>query len=141
MPKPQITGRQRLFSDIGRRYHAWRDSVHLLCPEILIDPGHTLIFFFTPPKSWSRKKREAMLFQPHVVRPDVDNLIKAMLDAAHREDMHVWDVRGVKVYAEQEGTLLIPGPPFTREALEAAFLDRPAQPPLSDPRSFRLTGQ
>jgi len=42
-----------------------------------------VIFNFSPPKSWSRKKKEEVITNHsfHAVKPDVDNLLKAVKDA------------------------------------------------------------
>ena len=56
-----------------------------------------------------------MLHQPKLTVPDVDNYVKALLDAVYDNDSEVWDFRGVKVwsdmgYIEIWGTLPLPTP-------------------------------
>jgi Holliday junction resolvase RusA-like endonuclease len=41
------------------------------------------------PKSWSTKKRLSMLGEYHQSKPDIDNLVKAFLDAFGDDDKHV----------------------------------------------------
>lgn len=41
------------------------------------------VFSFQMPKSWSKAKRTAMLGKPHESRPDLDNLVKFVSDAAN----------------------------------------------------------
>lgn len=53
------------------------------------------------PKSWSAKKREEMNGKPHKVRPDIDNMVKAIMDAAFKEDSHVWEVHARKVWSDK----------------------------------------
>ncbi len=48
------------------------------------------------PKSWSAKKKAAHEGEPHRQKPDLDNLVKAMLDALHDDDSHIWDGRFTK---------------------------------------------
>lgn len=44
------------------------------------------------PQSWSKKKKEQMNDTPHQQTPDVDNLLKAVLDAIYDQDGVVWDI-------------------------------------------------
>ena len=39
-----------------------------------------------------------MTGKPHQSKPDIDNLIKAFLDALLDDDAHVWDIRATKVW-------------------------------------------
>jgi Holliday junction resolvase RusA-like endonuclease len=58
------------------------------------------------PKSWSKKKKQAMDGKPHQHRPDLDNLVKAVLDAFFEEDKQIYEVRGVKFW-KVKGSILI----------------------------------
>ena len=61
-----------------------------------------LMFRLPMPKSWSLVKQQEMVGEPHAQKPDVDNLIKCMLDgigdAYFRDDSMVSSVRGAKVW-------------------------------------------
>ncbi|HBC4642533.1 RusA family crossover junction endodeoxyribonuclease [Staphylococcus aureus] len=46
-----------------------------------------LDFYFPLLKSWSKKKKSEMVGQYKVTKPDIDNLIKTVLDACNG---HVW---------------------------------------------------
>jgi Holliday junction resolvase RusA-like endonuclease len=64
---------------------------HALRPYKIILPDIYKITFFMPmPASWSEKKKRMMEGLPHRVRPDKDNMEKAILDALHIEDAHIW---------------------------------------------------
>ena len=63
--------------------------------------GCTIIFHMPMPKSWSDKKRAAMLGQYHQQKPDVDNLGKATFDAIFEDDSHIADIRIVKRWADK----------------------------------------
>lgn len=54
-------------------------------------PGNalSLTFILSMPRSWSKKKRIEMNSKPHMMRPDIDNLLKAFQDALLKEDSHV----------------------------------------------------
>lgn len=68
--------------------------------------------FFPIPKSVSKKKREQMrdLRILHTKRPDVDNIVKAILDAlngvAYYDDSQVAEVMISKAYAEQPKVMI-----------------------------------
>ena len=69
-----------------------------------------ILFQFTPPKSpkW-RAKQAVRLSARHANKPDVDNLVKLVLDALNRsgywvDDAQVCEIATRKVYAEPEGT-------------------------------------
>lgn len=44
--------------------------------------------------------------QDHQQKPDVDNMIKALMDALYAEDAHIWDLRVTKLWGES-GQILI----------------------------------
>jgi Holliday junction resolvase RusA-like endonuclease len=82
-----------------------------------IPDSYHLIFTLPMPASWSRKKRSAMLNQPHRSRPDKDNLEKGFLDALFDEDSAVWDGRVSKVWGETGSIVILPIEPFNAEYL------------------------
>lgn len=55
------------------------------------------------PKSWSQKKQLEALTKPHTKKPDLDNLVKAILDGmngdAYRDDSIIYKFSAYKVYA------------------------------------------
>jgi len=52
------------------------------------------------PKSWSQKKKKEMNGKPHRQTADIDNLLKALIDALLSEDKQVWDVHASKRWGE-----------------------------------------
>jgi Holliday junction resolvase RusA-like endonuclease len=55
-----------------------------------------VLFVMPIPKSWSKKKREAMVGQPHICKPDIDNLLKSVLDelegTIYRNDSQIFEI-------------------------------------------------
>lgn len=87
------------------RYRAFRDEVRL--HKIQINPfGDHIVFNIPMPKSWSKKKKIAMLGKPHRQKPDLDNLLKALLDAVFAEDCGIWDISATK-YWNTRGMIII----------------------------------
>lgn len=65
-----------------------------------------IIATFTPPKSWSKKKQSEAIGKPHLVKPDGDNIAKAVCDAlngyAYDDDSRIYDSRTIKIYGSKE---------------------------------------
>jgi Holliday junction resolvase RusA-like endonuclease len=81
------------------RYRAFADAVRQVGVEIKVSGEH-VEFHLPMPKSWSKKKHAEMLGKPHQQTPDVDNLLKALMDAVHKDDCHIWDIRASKVWSD-----------------------------------------
>ncbi len=79
------------------RYRAFKDECRLQGVK-LPDGGAHVTFYIKMPESWSRKKRDEMNWEPHQQTPDVDNLLKALLDATHTQDCTVYDIRATKLW-------------------------------------------
>lgn len=64
----------------------------------------TINAYFEPPKSLSKKKRAAMIGEPHTKKPDADNIAKT-LDAlngyAFLDDSAICKLTVYKLYAEE----------------------------------------
>ena len=104
--KPRMTRRDRiprLQSKTVRKYFDWKASMQLKlkeCRAKAIDKKGLLICQFTiaMPKSWSKKKKQEMEGQHHRQRPDIDNLVKALMDAAYIEDCTIHTINASKVW-------------------------------------------
>lgn len=64
------------------------------------------------PKSWSRKRKTEMLHQPHTQLPDLDNLIKSVLDGMNHthniwaDDKQASAVTASKHWSEESSVLV-----------------------------------
>ncbi len=72
-------------------------------------PIHMEITFFMPmPNSWSDKKKRDTLGTYHHLRPDIDNLVKFILDSANavlfKDDAIVASINTHKVYSSKPHT-------------------------------------
>lgn len=81
---------------------SWRAAK---CKPLANQPLEVLVYaYFTPPKSASKKKQNAMLGAPYMHKPDADNIAKAILDAlngiAYADDSAVVSLTVEKFYAE-----------------------------------------
>ena len=98
--KPRMTQRDKWAKRPAvMKYRAFCDKVRLN-DLLLPDCGADIVFGIPMPKSWSAKKKQAMNRSPHQQTPDLDNLLKALCDAVHKEDKHIWQYSAGKVWAE-----------------------------------------
>lgn len=84
------------------RYRQFADEVRDACIKIHLS-GTRIIFKMPMPESWSQKKKSERDGQPHMSRPDIDNLLKALLDAAFLDDSCVWSITATKVWSRTPG--------------------------------------
>lgn len=63
---------------------------------ILPDSGFHVTFYMPIPKTHLKRELE---LKPHQVKPDCDNMLKALFDALSKNDQTVWDCRVTKLYS------------------------------------------
>jgi Holliday junction resolvase RusA-like endonuclease len=103
VPKPRMTQRDRWAKRPAVvRYHTFCDELRLRYKGELPERLY-LVIHMPMPKTWSNKKRKAMLLEPHRQRPDIDNLIKAVLDALCEDDSNIHEVHACKLWNEFGG--------------------------------------
>lgn len=87
------------------RYFAFKDKVKEL--GIFVPECNSHITFVMPmTKGWSKKQKEGMNNKRHQYKPDIDNLLKALLDAIYEDDSHIYDLRITKIWG-YEGQIKI----------------------------------
>jgi len=95
VPKPRQTG-----SDKWKkrppvlRYRAFADECRLR--GVKVENGCSITFRMPMPWSWSKKKRLKMDTTPHTQRPDIDNLLKSVMDAVLPEDSHIYELGKIR---------------------------------------------
>ena len=89
------------------RYWAFKDELlYKLGPAkdsvttALLNGTCRMDFNIAMPKSWSKKKKDAMEGEPHLSRPDIDNICKSVLDCLMIEDSAVWRIECEKHWAK-----------------------------------------
>lgn len=100
--KPRMTRSDKWkLRDVVVRYRMFKDALRREAPELQGAVGDSvwLVFEIAMPMSWSNKKRLAMLGTYHQQKPDIDNLVKAFLDATLKDDSAVYEVHAKKVWA------------------------------------------
>lgn len=69
------------------------------------DSGTSIDFEIPMPPSWSKKKRQEMLGRPHQQKPDIDNLLKGVMDALLEDDSTVYHIGHLTKRWGNEGSI------------------------------------
>lgn len=82
------------------RYRAFADELRYKVAASGYRVGKVLDiqFIITMPNSWSVKKKAAYNGLPHETTPDIDNLLKAFMDALMAQDKKVHTVTASKIW-------------------------------------------
>jgi len=106
-PRPRVT-KFGTYND--KDYTDWKKGLNLLARTQIKKPLEGAVFvkmefFYEIPKSWSKKKKESAKW--HKSKPDIDNLIKSVLDGlngvAFIDDAQVACIQAIKQYASFTG--------------------------------------
>ncbi|PNZ40893.1 RusA family crossover junction endodeoxyribonuclease [Staphylococcus simulans] len=107
-PRPRFANRGKYVQTyMPSTYTAHKDFIQKQMPKAMLESDLivTIEFLFNPPQSWSNKKRLSMIGQYKRTKPDIDNLIKTVLDAANKhlwkDDNQIVEVRSFKKYADE----------------------------------------
>ena len=103
VPKPRQTR-----SDKWRQrrcvmtYRAFADAVRYYAGLWKFpDEGAEVTFFIPMPRTWSKKDKLRLANTPHRQKPDIDNLLKALLDALCEDDSYIYSVSAKKYWAHE----------------------------------------
>lgn len=88
-----------------QRYFDFRDEVKRL--KIKVDNGDSIRFILPMPDSWSKKKKAKLDGEGHMQTPDLDNLLKALLDAIMTQDKGIYYLSGLTKVWGKEGRIII----------------------------------
>ena len=87
-------------------YRAFADECRLRMAGGQIE-GAAIRFHLPMPRSWPKYKRAQLDGQPHRQKPDLDNLLKALLDALHGDDAHIASLGQLEKRWAQQGAIEI----------------------------------
>lgn len=101
--RPRVT---RNGTHMPQQYQDRRDELRLHCLDMPQLDNQSLkldVAAVRPmPQSWSQKKRERMNGKPTTAKPDLDNIIGAVMDALlPNDDSNIVSVAGHKVWGEE----------------------------------------
>jgi len=89
------------------KYRAFCDHLNLILPIYFDINGLDITFVLPMPKSWSKKQKALMNAQPHTLTPDIDNMLKALLDAFMSDDSGVWCIGRLEKRWAYQGCIII----------------------------------
>lgn len=108
VPKPRQTRAQKKITrPCDARYYFFKDMIRINKVD-LPDSGYHVIFVFPMPK-WTEAKRNKMRHTPRQSTPDIDNILKALLDSLFKNDAHIWDGRVSKMWGDEGRVIIITG--------------------------------
>jgi len=110
MGKPRMTQR-----DVWKkrpavlRYRAFKDYLNDNSKGFKLPDKFTILFCVPFPKSYSKKKCKELFLKPHQEKPDVDNMLKAIMDAGigRNDDKNVYCVKMKKVWSYKPSIFII----------------------------------
>ena len=77
----------------------WKFVDQCKLEKVVLPCFNSHITFVLPlPKSYSGKRRKEWDGEPHTIRPDLSNLLKALEDALYQEDSGIYDIHVTKVW-------------------------------------------
>ena len=90
------------------QYFAFKTLLQLQSKELNFELGNILdaVYLIPMPNSWSNKKKEKMNGLPCEVKPDTDNITKALKDTLRKNDSDIWYEKAEKRWA-YHGSIII----------------------------------
>ena len=90
------------------KYFTFKTTIQLQAKSMGYNLGETLeaVYVIQMPNSWSKKKKERMNGLPCKVKPDTDNITKAIKDALKVNDSDVWYEKAEKRWG-YKGAIII----------------------------------
>lgn len=88
-------------------YWAFKDHVNYTKRGFQLGDRFTALFCVPFPKTYSKKKCKELFLKAHQEKPDLDNMLKAVLDALKPEDKRASDIRARKVWSYKPAIFLI----------------------------------
>lgn len=101
VPKPRMTKSDRWKKRPAvTRYWAFCDQLREQWGDEPLPEAVSMFFQLPMPNSWSKKKKAELAGKPHKQRPDIDNLMKAVMDALCEDDSYIHSVKARKEWSK-----------------------------------------
>ncbi len=102
---PDPKKRQR---DSVTRYFAFKQLLTVQAKQAKFTLGNFLdaVYLIPMPASWSKKKKAEMVGKPCMVKPDLDNITKAVKDTLKLNDSDIWWEKAEKRWAYKGSIIL-----------------------------------
>lgn len=120
-PAPRMTQRDKWYRDPNHpdktkrqrpcvtRYNDFKERIQELTriSGYELTPVLNILFVIPMPISWSKNKQFQMNSTPHMSRPDIDNLCKAVSDCLLTEDSFIWNLQAIKIWGYKEKIIIL----------------------------------
>jgi len=90
MPRDYMAKRDELILRFGGKI----DTENPLCLHVVVTRKM--------PKSWTKAKKKSLHNTPCLTKPDIDNIVGAVMDALLDEDSHVFRIEAQKFWATED---------------------------------------
>ena len=105
--KPRMTKRDKwMVRPCVKKYRNYSDVLKLHAIDFQKSSSLFIRFEMPMPNSWSKKKKMKMHQKPHQQKPDIDNLVKAVLDSLFHDDSHVFYINAFKTWSHEGSVFL-----------------------------------
>lgn len=103
IPKPRMSNRDKWLDPSRPAVQRYWDFCLQCSLEKVVLPcyGAHVTFVLPMPKTYSKKRKKEWIGKPHMNRPDLSNLFKALEDAVYTEDSIIYDIRITKIWGEK----------------------------------------
>lgn len=119
----RTTQKQKFVDERAKRYYQYKQDIKTMAMARRLRPiekgvgaSVDVTFYMPIPRSWSQKKRDEHKGKPHLIKSDIDNLVKGFFDSLNKvawyDDSQVYEVKSRKFYSDE------PGIEFRIECLE-----------------------
>lgn len=108
VPKPRMTRSDKWRKrDCVMNYRSFCDEIRFQARDYELPDEFRVVFGVPFSKTFPKSKRVELVGSPHQIRPDVDNYLKALMDALEKDDARVWHVDARKVWTSGPGFILV----------------------------------
>jgi len=105
IPKPRMTQRDKWAKrPCVVNFFTWKDTVKRHTKNTLEHANSLNMVFYLPfPKSYRPSRRAMLKGRPHQQKPDLDNLVKSLMDSLFDEDCKIFSLSAMKLWDDGEG--------------------------------------
>ena len=113
MGKPRMTQRDKWLNPPRvpiTKYRLVKQGIeaYALMHKFVLKDEVNVIFVMPMPSSWSNKKRLTMNGKPHQIKPDIDNMLKAVFDVlCPQGDQMIHSVVAKKIWGDEGKIIFI----------------------------------
>lgn len=104
--KPRMTQRDK-FVKRKCTTEYWNFKDYLNKDGFCLSNKFSILFCLPFPKTYSKKKCKELFLKPHQQKPDIDNMLKAVIDSLKDDDKSICDIKARKVWSYKPAIFII----------------------------------